>query len=177
MRLGWNLGSAKSARNFPRSLTSPSHSVLMNLSPIMLATAVASRMTWAWFHIRSSATSLAVSVEDTAVCANAPMLIRRQQAAAFMMLLPLRIPTFSSIDCATIARGIRCCHGKHRRNITNVTEVDIAISAHLWGLSQRELGAASLLFGFVDLGRHFHSAYSAAVLGDTPIERLGDALT
>src|SRR3982074_2221556 len=171
MRDGWNLGSATSARNFPRSLTSPSHSVLMNLSPIMLATAVASRMTWAWFHIRSSATSLAVSVEDTAVCANAPMLIRRQQAAAFMMLLPLRIPTFSSIDCATIARGIRCCHGKHRRNITNVTEVDmpqgLAIRSDLWGLSQRELGAASLPFGFVDLGCHFHAAQSADVLGHT----------
>src|ERR1019366_3600830 len=66
MMLGLNLGSAKSARNLPRSLTAPSYSVLINLSPIMLAMAVASRLTWAWFHIRSSPACLAaVSLEKT----------------------------------------------------------------------------------------------------------------
>ena len=46
-----------SARNFPRSLTSPSHSVLTNLSPIMPASARESRLTWASFQRCSSAMS------------------------------------------------------------------------------------------------------------------------
>src|SRR5580700_1292753 len=99
MVLGWNLGSAKSARNLPRSVTSPSHSVFTNLSPIMLATAAESRITCAWFHNRSSATSLAASAEEDAleVCAAALSIVSRQQAATLMMELPLRSHTFASI--------------------------------------------------------------------------------
>src|SRR5580698_1027611 len=99
MVLGWNLGSAKSARNFPRSLTSPSHSVSVNLSPIMLATAVESRETCAWFHMRSRPTNLVVSAVGTAlgVCAKASV-ISRQQVAALMMELR-RIVSISNINC------------------------------------------------------------------------------
>src|SRR5208282_107416 len=96
----------KSARNFPRSLTSPSHSVLTNLSSIMLAMAEESRTTWAWFHMRSSATSLPASADETSLedCANAQRVTRRQQTAAFLTALPFRFPTLLIIDCDTIAR-------------------------------------------------------------------------
>src|SRR5258705_6764936 len=69
MRPGLNFGSAKSARNLPRLLTSPSYSVLMKRSPITLAIALASRLTCAWFHMRSSAMMLAASGAGLDVCA------------------------------------------------------------------------------------------------------------
>jgi len=72
--------------------------------------AVASRLNWAWFHIRSSPTSLAaVSLAEAVlgVCANAHMTTRRQQATGFMIELPFpsRIPIFSNFEASSSANG------------------------------------------------------------------------
>src|ERR1700691_1319962 len=76
----------------------------------MLAIASGSRMTCAWFHMRSSATNLAVSVEETIleVCAQAHSVSKRQISDLMPALtLESRVITLACIDCDTIARAAR----------------------------------------------------------------------
>src|SRR5579864_3175314 len=79
-RSGLNFGSLISARNLPRSLTSPSHSVFTKEPAIIPSNARSSRLTWASFQRRSSTISL-VACESSlsrTVCANAPPLSRQK---------------------------------------------------------------------------------------------------